>query len=204
MFTDKVNQILNNTNMNKLNTSIETSRLLLRVLSMKDATDMYEYTSNPLVTKHLSWEPHNNVSQAKFFIQNVLNQIDTNNSEFVYGIELKVDRKLIGALKISNVSYHNKRGEFTSILNPNYQGKGYMGEAWQGLLKFCFVELGLQRVQSLVTEDNIASQKKNDRAGLIYEGRLSSYWVMKDIPKDALIYGITNEIYFRNQMNKDA
>ena len=74
-----------------------------------------------------------------------------------------------------------------------------MGEAWQGLLKFCFTKIGLKRIQSLVTEDNIPSQKKNDKAGLTLEGRLKNYWIMKSISKDALVYGITDEMYLNNQ-----
>lgn len=188
---------------NVLNKIIETERLLLRSLSIADAADMYAYTSNPLVAKHLSWEPHTNISQTESFIKSALEKEEPVNSEFVYGMELKSENKLIGALKISHVCYYNRRGEFTSILNPAYQGQGYMGEAWQGLLKFCFEELGLQRIQSYVTEDNIASQKKNIKAGLTYEGRLKKYWIMKGISKDALVYGITDEMYFENQKQKE-
>lgn len=184
---------------NIFDTQIETSRLLLRGLTITDIDDMFEYTSNPSVTTHLSWNPHTNISQVENFIEDVIKKTREINTEFTYGIELKSEQKLIGALKVSNVCFHNKRGEFTSILNPLYQGKGYMGEAWQGLINFCFTKVGLKRIQSLVTEDNIPSQKKNDKAGLIYEGRLKNYWIMKGIPKDALVYGITDEMYLNNQ-----
>jgi len=185
--------------MNVLNVAIETERLFLRGLTMADATDMFEYTSNRLVTKHLSWKPHTIISETERFIQNAINKKETDSSEFVYGLELKSEKKLIGTLKISNVCFHNKRGQFTSILNPAYQGKGYMGEAWNGLLKFCFENLHLQRIQSYVTEENTASQKKNDKAGLKYEGRLKKFWTMKGVSKNALVYGITDDIYFKIQ-----
>jgi len=179
-------------------TNIITQRLNIRPLTIDDTTAMFEYTSNPIVTEHLSWEAHTDISQPKRFIENVVNKVYVDNTEFTYGIELKSEKKLIGALKISNVCHHNKRGEFTSILNPKYQRKGYMGEAWQGLLKYCFCEVGLRRIQSLVTDDNIPSQNKNIKAGLLYEGRLRSYWLMKGISKDALIYGITKKMYTEN------
>jgi len=193
--------ILQNTHMenNIFNTRIETSRLLLRELTLADVDDMFEYTSNPIVTTHLSWNPHTNISQVKDFIKNVMRKTGKINTEFTYGIELKAENKLIGVLKVSNVCFHNQRGEFTSILNPKYQGKGYMGEARQGLLKYCFTKVGLKRIQSLVTEDNIPSQKMNDKSGLTYEGMLKNYWIMKGISKDALVYGITDEMYFNNQ-----
>jgi [ribosomal protein S5]-alanine N-acetyltransferase len=176
-------------------TKIETDRLLLRRLDMTDAQDMFEYTSNPSVTKYLSWDPHEEISKTEKFIRGVINKYEFQEKEFTYGIELKSQNKLIGALKILNICNFNKRGEFTSILNPDYQGKGYMGEAWQSLLEFCFNVAGLNRIQSYVTIDNIASQKKNDRAGLIKEGHLKDWWFMKGKFKDAYIYAITKAMY---------
>jgi len=176
-------------------TLLESERLILRRLSTDDTEDMYEYTSNHLVTTHLSWEPHTDINQTREFINRVCEKYDLQNTEFTYGIELKTNRKLIGALKILNISYYNKRAEFTSILNPIYQGKGYMGEAWQMLLKYCFEEAGLNRIQSYVTPENFASIKKNLKAGLVLEGRLKDWWLMKGVFQDALVYAITAEMY---------
>lgn len=178
-----------------LKAEIKTNRLVLRQLRLSDALAMFEYTSNPKVTTFLNWEPNTNIEQAKAFIEDKINKIDKLTNEFTYGIELIEEKKLIGAIRLSNVCFNNKHGEFTSILNPAYQGKGYMAEAWQGLLNFCFNKLGLQRIQSYVSEDNIASIKKNDRAGLTYEGRLKKYWIIKGVTKDALVYGITDEMF---------
>jgi [ribosomal protein S5]-alanine N-acetyltransferase len=179
-------------------TVIETSRLKLRRLDMADFTDMYEYTSNPAVTTHLSWSAHTDVNQASEFIIRVIEKYDALTTEFTYGIELKAEKKLIGVLKILNISFYNKRAEFTSILNPLYQGKGYMGEAWQALLSYCFITVGLNRIQSLVTVDNIPSINKNIKAGLTMEGRLKDYWIQKGQVKDALVYAITAETFRKN------
>lgn len=188
---------------NIFDTQIQTERLLLRRLSLSDVGDMFEYTSNPEVTTYLHWHPHDDVSQTEVFIGKAILKYEESNTEFVYGLVLRTENKLIGALKVSNISYYNKRCEFTSILNPAYQGKGYMAEAWQALLYFCFEKAGMNRVQSFVTSDNIMSQKKNIRAGLSFEGKLKEYWVMKGNFKDALVYAITYEEYQRNQRSKN-
>ena len=182
-----------------LDTIIPTQRILLRRLSFSDANDMYEYTSSPLVTKYLNWSPHKNISEAEKFIELVLQKYETVDTEFTYGIELKAEKKLIGVLKILNISYYNKRGEFTSILNPLYQGKGYMGEAWQGLLNFCFNTAGFNRIQSHVTVDNVASINKNIRAGLVLEGKLKEYQIIKGEFKDVLIYAITADSFMKSE-----
>ena len=185
---------------NVLNQEIITSRLLLRKLSINDVNDMFEFTSNPDVTTHLHWDAHTDCKQDENFIRNILDKINKTNTEFTYAIELIAEKKMIGVVKLCNVCFHNRRGEFTSILNPTYQGAGYMAEAWQGLLKFCFENIGLNRIQSYVTEDNIASQKKDIRAGMTYEGRLKQYWIMKGVVKDALVYAITRDMYISNTL----
>lgn len=187
---------------NIFNQQIVTSRLLLRQLTLDDVDDMFEFTSNPEVTTHLHWDAHTDKKQDYDFISAVIARIDKTQSEFTYGIELASENKLIGVVKIANACLHNKRAEFTSILNPAYQGAGYMAEAWQGLLKFCFEVVELNRIQSYVTEDNIASQKKDLRAGMTYEGRLKQYWIMKGIVKDALVYAITREMYYEIKARK--
>ncbi len=174
-------------------TLIETKRLLLRKINLSDAYDMYEYTSNPLVTTYLQWEPHTQIADTQGYIAGVIKKYESLDTEFTFGIELKSEKKLIGVLKVLNISYYNKRGEFTSILNPLYQKNGYMGEAWIGLLDFCFNNAGLNRIQSYVTEDNIASINKNLKAGLVFEGRLKEYLYVKGEFKDTLVYAITAE-----------
>lgn len=182
---------------------IETERLVLRKLCLSDVKDMYDYTSNPQVTKYLHWSAHTDISLTRKFIEDTLVKYESVNTEYTYGIQLKSTTKLIGVLKILNISYTNKRGEFTSILNPSYQGKGYMGEAWKGLLEFCFNSAGINRIQSYVTEDNKASINKNLRAGLLYEGRLKDWWIIKGEYKDALVYAITAGIFSKNNNIKN-
>lgn len=179
------------------NTTLTTERLFLRPLHPDDVEDMFEYTSNPLVTTFLSWEPHDNIRITKEFIDGVIAKYNSVDTEFTFGIELKLKRKLIGAIKVLNINYYNKRAEFTSILNPLFQGKGFMAETWESLLDYCFNTVGLNRIQSYVTVDNLPSQKKNDRAGLRYEGRLKEWWYMKGIFKDALVYAITAEEFIK-------
>ena len=38
--------------------TLETSRFVLRKMSLDDTDDMFEYSKNAEVTKYLSWSPH--------------------------------------------------------------------------------------------------------------------------------------------------
>ena len=170
---------------------IELSRVLLRRLKMEDVDDMFEYTSNPEVTKYLSWEPHKDKSLVTQFIKEAIDKYERTDLEYTYAIELISENKLIGAIRVINISYYNKRGEFTVILNPAYQGKGYMSEVFSGLLPYCFNEAGLNRIHGLVSVENISSQQLFLKSGFNLEGTLKHYWVLKGKFKDAKIFSIT-------------
>ena len=43
---------------------LETERLVLRKMEMRDAADMYEYSRDPLVAKHVLWEAHTSISDT--------------------------------------------------------------------------------------------------------------------------------------------
>lgn len=50
-----------------------------------------------------------------------------------------------------------------------------MTEAFTAVLKFCFEQVGFERIQALHHVDNKASGRVMQKAGLRYEGRLRRY-----------------------------
>ena len=51
---------------------LETESLLLRRMEMRDAQDMYEYSRDPLVAKHVLWDAHTSVSDTKSYLRYML------------------------------------------------------------------------------------------------------------------------------------
>lgn len=50
--------------------TLETERLILRKLQLEDATEMFNYASNPEVVRYTSFEPHDSVEITKSTIAN--------------------------------------------------------------------------------------------------------------------------------------
>ena len=175
---------------NIFDTGLETERLILRKLRIADDIDMFEYTSNNQITKYLEWEPHTSISQTQDFIGSALNAYNQINNAFLWGIEEKKDKKLIGVVRVFDFSKKNSRAEISYILNPFYQGKGYMVESIKTVLKFCFHELKINRIQAKCTSDNIASEWIMKKTGMKNEGLLKEFFRINGEKKDALIYSI--------------
>ena len=173
------------------NNILFTERLKLRPLTIDDAKDMFEYTSFKDSTKFVSWHPHIKIEETIHFLENVVPIYGTINTEFSWGIELIEKKKMIGVVKLFDVSMNNKRAEVSYILNQNYQGKGFINEALQKVIDFAFNEMGLNRVQARCANDNIGSEKVMQKANMKYEGLLEKYWILKEESKDVVLYAIT-------------
>lgn len=180
--------------MNILDVKLETKRLIMRKLCKDDVEDMFEYTSNQDVTKYLSWEAHTEISQARHYIESVISEYDSLYS-YTWAIELKEIKKFIGIVRIFDVSYSNKRGELSYILNPNFQGKGFIMEAITSVIDLCFNKVELNRIQARCTTDNFSSERVMQKLGMKYEGTLKEYWINKGVPTDAKIYALSEKNY---------
>ena len=48
---------------------LSTERLLLRRMTMKDAQDVFEYSRDPEVARHVLWSAQKHISEAKDYIR---------------------------------------------------------------------------------------------------------------------------------------
>lgn len=177
--------------------TIETTRLRLRRLELSDASDMYEYTSNSSATIFLHWDAHVDISQTINFITKEINSYGIDNS-FIYGIELKECKKLIGVIRVFDVSFVNFSCELSYILNPLFQNKGFMFEALNKIIEFLFNEIMLIRVQARCSIDNLSSIGVINKIGLKKEGVLRKFWNIKGTQKDVVIFSILSDEFNYN------
>lgn len=60
----------------------------------------------------------------------------------------------------------NVQAELGWVLDPDHAGHGYATEAVRGLIRVCFVDLGLRRVTAECFADNLASRRLMERVGM--------------------------------------
>lgn len=170
--------------------TLSSDRLYFRRISLLDVDDMFEYTSNKENINFLSWDEHKTKEQVIKFIKNTLIEYNESDSRYTWGIELKENKKLIGAISIFNIGYQSKRVEVSYILNQSFQGKGYMYEALISIIDFIMNDLNYIRVQAKCTVDNLPSEKVMKKVNMKYEGKLMKYWKIKEEFKNVLLYAI--------------
>ena len=169
------------------NEEMETERLLLRKFKKEDASDILEYGSDKQTLKYLIWEGVETLDDA---LNSVIDYYWSRPG--IYAIELKENKKCIGAIDLRLEAEHEK-SSFGFVLNREYWNKGYMSEALSAVLKLCFEKLDLNRVEACHYVGNEGSGKVMEKCGMKQEGFRKQGDKVKGVFQDVVHYGITKE-----------
>ncbi len=166
--------------------TLETPRLILRKMASGDAVDVYAYARDPDVTRYLPWEPHRSLYDARVFVASVLQRYEAGESA-PWGIELKADRCLIGAIEFRLYPQHS-RGDLGYALRRTEWGKGYTTEAVRAALAFGFETLRLNRIEATCHIDNVASARVMEKAGMRLEAEFRQRSAYHGVLADERMY----------------
>jgi RimJ/RimL family protein N-acetyltransferase len=169
--------------------TITTSRLRLRWISTDDVDSLFRIFGNPEVMRYWSTPPLPNREAAI----ELLNDIhDSYNRQVMlkWGVARQVDNVVIGTTTLYNIDLGNRRAEVGYALGREHWGQGYMHEALQALLKYCFETLDLRRLEADVDPRNNPSIQTLERLGFQREGYLRERWEVDGEIQDAFFYGL--------------
>lgn len=148
---------------------IETERLRLRKLRVKDARDMFEYSSEPSVTEYLTWDPHSALRYTVRYLKRI-NEAYNDNMFYDWAIELKSKKKMIGTCGYTSFNFDNESVEVGYVLNPRYEGYGLMTEALRAVINFSLETLHFKRVEGRFMVGNRKSRSVMERCGMTFDG----------------------------------
>ena len=174
---------------------LETERLRLRPLSMRDERDMYRYASDPAVSRHVLWDAHESPRQTRSALRASIRQY-RNGAPSSFAIERKRDRRMIGTIGFMWVSYEHRSGEVGYSLARDCWNQGYATEALSAVLRFGFDVLKLNRIEAQHEADNPASGRVMEKCGMKFEGTLRSRIFNKGRFSDVRLYAILRDDAF--------
>lgn len=168
---------------------LETERLIIRKYSLEDANDYFLFASDPEVTEFLCWGPHPNLDYTLEYIQDVLGEY-CDGKDSPWGLELKTEKKIIGGIHIMQLDQYHKKAQIGFVLARPYWNNGYMTEALNKVLEYCFTELSLIRIEAFCIPENCAGIRVLEKAGMQLEGFLRQYQYQKGEFRDFLVFSI--------------
>ncbi len=114
----------------------------------------------------------------------------------IFGVALNSDNTLIGLVGLKDINYVNQTAEFYVIIgDPAAWGKGYGTEATKLMVRYGFMELNLNRIQTQDMEENIGGWRADEKAGFKYEGTLRQVILRFGKYHDVRIYSILRSEY---------
>ena len=100
------------------------------------------------------------------------------------------DNSFLGSVGLNNLNRLHKFGNLGYWVRRAARGRGVATAAARLGAEFGFRELGLNRVEILIPEINLASQRVAQKAGAKFEGLLRNRVMIAEKCQDAVLYSI--------------
>lgn len=143
---------------------LETERLYLKNITIKDAEFLYEEFSNEEINRYLyDEEPMKNVQEATQMIHFFLTPEPRDHHRWV--LVRKVDGAKIGTCGFHCWNEVKKQTEVGYEMKKEFWGNGYMQEALNAILAFARDELGIKKVDAHIYPENVNSSGLAKRVG---------------------------------------
>jgi ribosomal-protein-alanine N-acetyltransferase len=100
------------------------------------------------------------------------------------------DRSCLGLVNYHDGHIRNKRVAIGYMVDPAHCKQGLATEAVSAMIRFCFQDLGLHRLQAFIHPDNTPSLKLIEKLGFRREGLLRENLRVGDEWRDDLLYAL--------------
>ena len=169
---------------------LETERLVLRVRTVADAEDIFDYASRPEVSYPAGFPPVKTLEDEIYYLEHILPERNQKeNLPAGYGIVVKGTDKIVGSVDF-NHRHEDDVLELGYILHPDYWGRGYVSEAARVLIDLAFKELNLHKIELSCFGYNLQSQRVAEKLGFTLEARIRDRKDAQGNRCDGLIYGL--------------
>ena len=151
---------------------LETERLVLRKLELKDTKNMFNVILNNKDTLHfLDWPFCENINEAETFVNKLIG--DSNNLKYYFWvIEEKNTNNFVGCISICNLCEEKRMAEIEYVANSEYRGKGYIPEANRKVMEYLIKDCNFYRIEAVCNIENVASSRVMEKSGMKFEGIL--------------------------------
>lgn len=152
---------------------LETERFTLRKIEAGDLKTLHSYWSDDRVTKYMNVS-FKSFEETKQMVE-LLNSLPETGEGRRWAIVDKRSGTVLGSCGYHNLKAEHRRAEVGYELGREYWGRGIIQEVMKEVIRHCFAELGLNRIEAFVTVGNNRSLNTLEKLGFMQEGVLKEY-----------------------------
>nr|WP_315174560.1 GNAT family N-acetyltransferase [uncultured Flavobacterium sp.] len=172
--------------------NLETERLFLRRVDVKDVNEIIALRSNPETMKYIPRPLVKTIEDALEHIAMMDTKIE-NNEGINWAITQKGNPKLIGVIGHYKIKPEHYRAEIGYMLLPEFSGKGIISEAVKEVVKYGFKGMQLHSIEAVIDPENNASAKVLEKNGFVKEAHLKENEFFEGRFLDSVIYSLLNK-----------
>lgn len=172
--------------------TLETPRLILRRMTMRDAGDIFAYSRDADVARHVLWAAQREIGEAREYVRYMLRRYRADEPSS-WGIEEKATGRLIGTIGYMAYDADNASCELGYSLAHWAWNKGYMTEALRRVIAYTFDAMDINRIEAQHELDNPASGRVMEKCGMRREGVLRQRLYNKGKYVDVALYAVLRQ-----------
>lgn len=172
--------------------SIESRRLLLRIVQESDIPDLMQVNGDDEVTCFLPYPSWQSLEDGKAWFDRMSTLMEAGTTLQFVVVDKSSDRA-IGSCLLFRYEEPSARAEIGYVMGRDHWGKGLMHEALTSLIAYAFDSCKLRRLEAEVNPRNVASTRLIQKLGFALEGLLRQRWAEKDKPYDTNIFGLLRD-----------
>ena len=169
--------------------TLRTARLTLRPFTEADTDAIFAVLANPRVMRYWDSPAWKERAQAELFIANG-KRMEQEGTGARFAIERADDRALLGQCGLFRWNPAFRSAAVGYCLDEPGWGQGLATEAIDGLLRWAFDALDLNRVQAEVDTRNAPSGRVLEKLGFVREGSLREDCIVDGEVSDSWVYGL--------------
>lgn len=179
-------------------------RVLLREPREDDALALFEYCSDPDVTRYLAVTAPSSPDDTLYFILKC-REHRGQDREYVYVIADVRDDRAMGVIGLRHIDQPMRTAQIGTWLGRRFWGTGVNQEAKRLLLDFSFGPLALHRVEARIAVVNQRSRRAFERLGASCEGLLRESFFKDGVYLDQELFVVLEQdwrVLRRHEMTK--
>jgi len=142
---------------------LETSRLILRPITIEDLEAIFKWTGDPRVNKYMIYPLYKTPEDGREWIQNLYNE----EKKIDYGFVFKETGELIG----SGGLYYHEDIDVWGIgynLAYDYWRKGYTVEAMKKIIEYARTKYDIHTIAGTFAVENYGSRRVMEKLGMTF------------------------------------
>lgn len=172
---------------------LETKRLILRAIELKDADAIFKMRANGRVGAFIPRPLLQSPQSAVELVERVIKGFE-NKSIIAWAGEIKHTGEIIGTCGFNMLDKPNLRAEIGGEMDVQYWGKFYAKEAVEGILKFGLETMGLHAIEAKVSPLNKSAVAVLNQLGFVKEAHFKDRIFYNQQFSDMAVYTLFNKL----------